>query len=179
MRLFMIREAYNMPFRKFNHEITFMLGVAIYLVVLIIAGSGLSPETLLFPGLIMVAAGVIIGLKLLTYKFPKLKFLDPGNTLDSMIREKADQTPQAEEVSGKPSSIYEPIAFILWLITFPLGIYLVGFVATLGAWLFGFLFLISRIKLFKSLLICVCTLVGIYLIFMGILKVHFPQGILF
>ncbi len=168
-----------MQFRKFNHEIAFMLGVAIYLVVLIIAGSGLSPETLLFPGLIMVAAGAIIGLKLLIYKVPKLKFLDPGNTLDSMIRERADQTPQAKEVSNKRASIYEPLAFILWLITFPLGIYLVGFVTTLGVWLFGFLFLISRIKLLKSLLICFCTLGGIYVIFVGILRVHFPQGILF
>jgi len=168
-----------MQFRKFNHEIAFMIGVAIYLVVLIIAGSGLSPETLLFPGLIMLAAGAIIGLKLLIYKVPKLKFLDPGNTLDSMVREKTDQTPKGEETPNERSSIYEPLAFILWLITFPLGIYLVGFVTTLGVWLFGFLFLISRIKLLKALLICVCTLGGIYAMFVGILKVHFPQGILF
>ena len=172
-------KAYKMQFRKFNHEIAFMAGVAIYLIILIIAGSGLSPETLLFPGLIMVAAGAIIGLKLLIYKFPKLKFLDPGNTLDLIIREGADQAPQGDEVPRKRSSVYEPLAFILWLITFPLGIYLIGFVTTLGMWLFGFLFLISRIKLFKSLLICICTLLGIYVIFMGILKVHFPQGILF
>lgn len=168
-----------MSFEKFRHEIAFMLGVVIYLVVLIIAGSGLAPETLLFPGLIMIATGAIIGLKLLIYKFPKLKFFDPGNTLGSMIKANPEQTPQEVEPGDKRASIYEPLAFILWLITFPLGIYLVGFVTTLGVWLFGFLFLISRIRLIKSLLISVCTLLGIYAIFMGILKVHFPGGVLF
>jgi hypothetical protein len=168
-----------MPAKKINREIVFMGGVAIYLIVLIIAGSGLSPDSLAFPGLIMAAAGVIIGLKLLIYKFPQLKFLDPGSNIVSMIRGEADQTLQEQGASGKPSSTYEPVVFIIWLVTFPLGIYLLGFLVTVGVWLFGFLFVISRLKLLKALLICGCTLVGIYVIFVGILKVHFPPGGLF
>jgi hypothetical protein len=168
-----------MSSKKFKREIGFLIGIAIYLVVLIIAGSGLSPDSLLFPGLIMVAAGVIIGLKLLIYRFPRLRFLDPGSNIVSMISGEADQASQEQGGTSTPLSLSGPVAFIIWLITIPLGIYLVGFVVTVGVWLFGFLFVISKLKLLKALIMCVCTLAGIYIIFIGALKVHFPPGLLF
>jgi hypothetical protein len=168
-----------MSLKKFRREIGFMVGVAIYLIILIIAGVGLSPDSLLFPGLIMVAAGVIIGLKLLIFKFPQLGFLDPGSNIGSMIRGDTDQASQEQEKTSAPLPLSGPVAFIVWLVTFPLGIYLVGFVVTVGVWLFGFLFVISRLKLLKALIICVCTLAGIYIVFIVALKVHFPPGLLF
>ncbi|MDI7258637.1 MAG: tripartite tricarboxylate transporter TctB family protein [Thermodesulfobacteriota bacterium] len=168
-----------MPLIKINREIGFVIGVAIYLIVLIIEGFGLSPDSLTFPVPIIVTAGVIIGLKWLIYKFPQLNFLDPKGNINSMIRGGGDQPPQEQEAPDSPSSIYEPIAFIIWLITFPLGIYLLGFMVTVGIWMFGFLFVISKIKLLKALLISGSTLAGIYIIFVGILKVHFPPGSLF
>jgi hypothetical protein len=157
----------------------FMIGIAIYLIVLIIAGSGLSSDSLAFPELIMVAAGIIMGLKLLIYKSPRLGFLDPGSDIGSLVRGETGQTPQEQGARSMPASRYEPVAFVTWLVTFPSGVYLFGFIVTMAIWLFGFLFLISRLKLFKAVLICACTLAGIYVVFVRGLGVHFPQGILF
>jgi len=166
------------PIKK-KREAFFILGVVIYLTVLIISSIKLAPGSREFPSVIIGAAFVIIILKFLTYIFPRLKFLDPSSSMATLQR-RPEQSQQAGQDDGViPRSVFKPGAFIIWLATFPLGAYLIGFLPAIFSWLFLFLMLLSKIKLKQALIICAGMFLAVYLMFIYILEIRFPTGILF
>jgi len=164
----------------------FVIGFLLYLIILYVDSFHVSAQSRAFPMVIIVISFIAAGLKLLTYKFPGLKFLDPsGNvakevlSLDEScdhIEEQAIPKEEAKDAFSVPVKIG---LYALWLITFAVGVYFIGFLATFAVWLFLFMVGISKIKPAKALLLSVSTFAVLYIVFVILLKTHFPRGILF
>ena len=166
------------PIKK-KREALFIVGVVIYLIVLIINSIKLAPASREFPSVIIGAAFVIIGLKFLTYIFPRLKFLDPSSSMATLQRRQEEPQQPQEDTSAIPPSVFKPGAFIIWLATFPLGAYILGFLPAIFSWLFLFLMLLAKVRLRLAVTICACMFLAVYLVFIFTLEVRFPTGILF
>jgi hypothetical protein len=98
--------------------------------------------------------------------------------IDEPTQKEIDEPPEKKD--EKPGSRAVVISlFMLWMVTFAAGIYLIGFLPTLAAWLFFFLIGLSRIKPARALLLSVCTFAVLYVCFVILLGINFPNGILF
>jgi hypothetical protein len=172
--------------QKFK-ETAFMIGFLIYLLILYLASAKLSAGSRAFPMAVIVISLIAVGLKLLTLQFKGLQWLDPSGNVAAGIIEKASEgsdllgeTPTEQEVKPpKPPPALTIALFMLWLITFAAGIYFIGFLPAMAAWLFIFMVGISRIRWTRALLLSVCTFAVLYLSFVTLLGTNFPRGILF
>jgi hypothetical protein len=175
-------------------EVAFMMGFLVYLIILYLDSSKLSAGSRAFPMAVIGISVIVIALKLLTFRFSWLKFLDPSGDVAKSVIEKAgkdsglviDEPPRkeidepSEKKEGKPGSRAVVISlFMLWMVTFAVGIYLIGFLLTLALWLLIFLIGLSRIKPARALLLSVCTFAALYVCFVMLLGINFPRGILF
>jgi hypothetical protein len=164
-----------------------MIGFLIYLLVLYLASAKLSAGSRAFPMAVIVVSLIAVGLKLLTLQFKGLKWLDPSGNMEAGLVEKASEdsdlvceTPPEQEVKlPKPPPVLTVALFLLWLITFAVGIYFIGFLPTMAVWLFIFMAGLSRIKWTKALFLSVCTFLVLYFSFVTLLGTNFPRGILF
>lgn len=168
-------------------ETAFMIGFLIYLLILYLASAKLSAGSRAFPMAVIVVSLIAVGLKLLTFQFKGLKWLDPSGNVAAGIIEKASEgseligeTPLEQEVKQpKPPPVLTIALFLLWLITFAVGIYFIGFLPTMAVWLFIFMVGISKMKWTRALLLSVSTFAVLYLSFVTLLGTNFPRGILF
>jgi len=167
-----------MPIKK-KKEALFIVGVVIYLIVLIINSIKLAPGSREFPSVIIGAAFVIIVLKFLTYIFPRLKFIDPSGSMASLQKRVKKSQDGEPDDSVIPQAVFKPGAFIIWLATFPLGAYLIGFLPAIFSWLFLFLMLLAKVRLRMAIIICAGMFLAVYLMFIYTLEIRFPPGILF
>jgi hypothetical protein len=163
-----------------------VIGFLLYLIILYVDSHNVSEKSRAFPMVVIVIAFIAAILKLLTYKFPRLKFLDPsGNVAKDVLSvddscEPVEEPVQSGEKEADAFSIPAKIFLIaLWLISFAVGIYFIGFLPTLAVWLFIFMVGISRIKPAKALLLSVSTFAVLYIVFVILLKTYFSRGILF
>ena len=171
---------------KKTKEIAFIVGFSAYLAVLYFSSAKLAPASKAFPFAIMGLSVFVIILKFLTYRFPKLKFLDPSGEVgkkrevetdvDSDVRNEENVAP-AEKM--QKSRLVTVILFLLWLVTFPGGIYIFGFLPTLFVWLLVFMLGLSKLKLPLALILGVTTFSALYVMFGLLLKLNFGKGILF
>lgn len=172
---------------KKTKDLMFMAGFAIYLLVLYIDSAKLSASSRALPMGIMVTSVIIIALKLLVYVFPnKLKFLD-----DSIKKSMTKSNNDGDDVGVAVTVVTELLGpawgseilivslIMLWLATFPVGIYFIGFLYTMFIWMFVFLIGVSRVKWLKALYLSVGTFVSLYVLFVVFLDMVFPLGILF
>ena len=173
-------------------EIGFMIGFLIYLLILYLASAKLSAGSRAFPMAIMGVSVIAVVLKLLALQFKRFEWLDPSGNVAKGIIEKASKEsglvcqgpaeaePQPQESTlPKQPPLLTIVLFLLWLSTFAAAIHFIGFLPTMGVWLFIFLVGLSRIKWQKALLLSVCTFALLYLSFVTLLGTNFPRGILF
>lgn len=167
-------------------DASFVIAFLLYLIILYVDSHNVSAKSRAFPMVIIIVAFIAAGLKLLTYKFPRLKFLDPSGNVAKDVLSMNDSCGHIEEpmqARGEESEAFSvPVKiflFALWLITFALGVYLIGFLATMAVWLFLFMAGISRVKPARALLLSVGTFAVLYIVFVILLKTHFSRGILF
>ena len=154
---------YKLHMTKENKEKAFMAGFAVYLIILIQGSVHLSAGSRDFPRPIIVGSIILIILKLLIFKFPRLKFLDPSGEIavKPNLGEMKSKEQQVEKEKKGASRLYIVSLFLLWLATFPVGIYLIGYLPTMAIWMFVFMIGISKIKLRLAIILSVCTFVGI------------------
>jgi hypothetical protein len=167
-------------------ETAFMIGFLIYILILYVNGSKLSADSLLFPKVIISISVIAVGLKLLTLRFPRLKFLDPSGNVAKDVLHIAEEcggigteNPSKMESEKSGSRAVAIALFMLWLITFAAGVYYIGFLPTMAVWLFFFMAGISKIKVVKALMLSISTFAVLYVVFVMLLSTHFPRGILF
>ena len=163
-----------------------MAGFLVYLLILYLDSANLSEGSRAFPMAVMGVSLIAVALKLLTLQFERLRWLDPSGNVAEGIIEKAGKGSgpvcegAAERETRTPESPLLTIAlFMVWLITYAVAIYFIGFLPTLGAWLFIFMVVLSRIKWTRALLLSGCTFAVLYLCFVTALGTRFPPGILF
>ncbi len=171
---------------KKTKEIAFMAGFAAYLAVLYFSSAKLASASKAFPFAIICLSLVVIVLKVLTYRFPKLKFLDPSGEMGKKRKVETDvdsdvrnEEPVVNDEKMQRSRLLTVALFLIWLATFPAGIYLFGFLPALFLWLLVFLVGLSRLKLQFALILGVATFSALYAMFGLLLKLNFGKGILF
>lgn len=168
-------------------ETAFLIGFLIYLLILYLASAKLSAGSRAFPLAVIVVSLIAVGLKFLTFRFKGLQWLDPSGNMAAGIIEKAsegselvcEKPPEQEVKQPQPPPALTISLFLLWLITFAIAIYFLGFLPTMAFWLFIFMVGLSRIKWTRALLLSVCTFAVLYLSFVVLLGTNFPRGILF
>ena len=167
-------------------EIAFIAGFAAYLAVLYISSAKLSPASKAFPFTIIYLSVIVLVLKFLTYRFPKLRFLDPG--AGKKKKEEGETDSDGDEGNAGPvaqdgrkalSPAATVLLFMLWLVTFPVGIYLFGFLPTMLVWMLVFMIGLSGLSIKLALILGVGTFSALYAAFGLLLKLHFGSGILF
>jgi hypothetical protein len=171
---------------KKTKEIAFYIGSAAYLAILYLSSAKLAPASKAFPFAIIGLSVLIILLKFLTYRFPKLRFLDPG--AGKIKKQEGETDLIAEEDNGAPATEIGQkqlspgltvVLFLVWLATFPVGIYLFGFLPTMLIWMLIFMIGLSRLGIKLSLILSIGTFSAMYAAFGLLLKLHFGSGILF
>jgi hypothetical protein len=154
-----------------------------YLLILAFTDTQLSKRTLVYPRTIIVISLVLLGIKCIAMFVPRLSFLlgetakDAYKTVDD--GDELETENQKVFMSPARAQKYIIAKFMIWMITFMGGIYLIGFIPSMPIWLFIFCFFLSKLKLTKSIAITLGMFVGIYVTFVIILKMHFPTGNLF
>jgi len=168
-------------------ETAFIVGFVAYMLILYLNSSKLSSASKAFPFAVMGVSAFVIVLKLLTYLFPKLKFLDPSGEVGKKreVETSVDNDILPDEPEGEHgaqphgSRLFTVFLFIVWLATFPCGMYLIGFLPTLFIWLMIFMLGLSRLKVTLALPLTVGTFAVLYALFGLLLKLNFGHGILF
>ena len=171
---------------KKYYQIMFIIGFVVYMAVLYMSSIRLSVQAKAFPLGIMAVAAIVVAIKLLTFKFPALKFLDPSGEIgvkkhtekddEDAVLKPEDKPKEASDMGNVTQTI---ILFLVWLGTFPIAVYFVGFLIAVAVWTFIFMVGLSRLKLVKALIMTVGTWVAIYILFGLFLKLNFPVGALF
>jgi hypothetical protein len=151
-----------------------------YLLLLSFKDTHLSKRTLVYPRTIIAISFILLALKLIAMFVPKLKFL-LGGAADDIYRVWDTDEERPSKVSLSPARSQKHIVakFMAWMISFVVGIYYLGFIPSMPAWLFIFCFFLSKLGFKKSAIITVSMFIGVYVTFVMILRMHFPGGILF
>ena len=164
-------------------EISFIIGVILYMGVLYSETLKLYAKSRMMPQLILGILAVTIISKLGAMKFggKKTKSEDKGHSVSASdildaakVKEEIVDLESIASVDSKRDFI-----FMLWLIAIIPITYLFGFFIGFAIWLFSILLTTSKIKLHTTLITTVITFVIIYVGFIKLLDVKFTSGILF
>ncbi|NPV69894.1 MAG: hypothetical protein HPY55_04480 [Firmicutes bacterium] len=157
------------------NERVFLAGVVAYMAVLVVSGLNLHPASVAFPYVVMGCCALALVMKLLTFISPRMRFLDPsGEWVQSGKPRDNKPAAPAEHQKGD----YRALIYLGALAAFPVLVFLIGFLPTLVLWLSAFLIVLSRVRLLSAVMATACMLLAVYVVFVVVLNVRFPSGVL-
>jgi hypothetical protein len=141
-----------------NREMAFMVCIMAYLAVLVINSDKLRNTSKAMPLALCVLCTILIIIKVMWLYFR-------GDV--------------SEETSKTPVFQYPSLAFLVWLVIIGCSVYYVGYLVTIAVMLFVILKFFSKATTAQTICITAGTSLFLYVLFVCLLSVRFPKGILF
>lgn len=153
--------------KLFTKEMGFMAGVSVYILVLFFNSNNLTNASKTMPMAVMGLCALLIFFKVLSALSKKKS----EKAVAAVIRE-----PFSERLANwRNDEVLRSASFVLAIVAISILALVFGYIAALLMGLFFLLFYVSKIPFMKSLLITSGVMVFIYVLFVRVLIVRFPQ----
>ena len=163
--------------RLFGGELIFTLCIASYIVILVVLSFGYTPESRLFPRLVLVPTILFLVLRLISMINPKLsRILEPeSGVIDTDTVQRLAKVTRELDSKEKDNREFKVISWIIGLVIL---VYLFGILPATALFVFLFVKIYGARNFLTSAAFTIATWIFVYFIFVMVLQVRLYTGVL-
>lgn len=166
------------PLSPVTMNTLFYLGLFVWAGIMLVFALDWGWQDRLFPLVFTGAALLLIAIHLVVLHFgDRIQRFLPDTAETGSDQMRFDETGETEARTGSTRERYE-LVMLVWVISLPISLYVIGFLSTIPLYTIAFIWYFNR-DLRTAVLAAIVATVVVYGLFIEILGIRLPSGLLF